>query len=75
MKPARKIVELNEIIKKYAVDKGFIYLDYYANMVDKTGGLKAPDFTSPDDLVHPNQNGYKVMESLVKKAIEQALKE
>ena len=33
-------------------------------MADEKGGLKVPEFTSSDDLVHPNEKGYKVMEEL-----------
>lgn len=73
LEPANKIVELNEILKKYAAEKEFEYVDYYTAMVDDKGGLKVPDYTSADDLVHPNKNGYKVMEELVEAAIEKAM--
>ncbi len=73
LQPAGKVVELNTILKNYANDKGFVYLDYYSEMVDENGGLKVPDFTSADDLVHPNENGYKVMESLLLPAVQRAL--
>lgn len=75
LEPANKIIELNKILKKYAVEKEFEYVDYYTAMVDDKGGLKVPDYTSADDLVHPNENGYKVMEKLAEAAIEKALKE
>ena len=41
------------------------YVDYYSSMVDLNGGLKVPEFTSNDDLVHPNLAGYKVMEEII----------
>ena len=75
LEPASMIIKLNEILQKYAADKNYIYVDYYTSLVDEIGGLKAPDFTPVDDLVHPNKKGYKVMESLIVKAIDQALKE
>jgi lysophospholipase L1-like esterase len=73
LEPAPKIIELNEMLRKYAVEKKFLYVDYYSNMVDDKGGLKVPDYTSQDDLVHPNMNGYKLMEKLVEAAIDKAL--
>ena len=71
LKPAEKIVTLNQWIKKYATENGCIYLDYYSSMVDDRKGLKAE--YSPDG-VHPNVAGYKVMEGLAEKAIAMALK-
>lgn len=71
--PATKIISINEKLKSYAEEKGFIYLDYYSSMVDDKGGLKVPDYTAADDLVHPNKAGYLVMEKLAQKAIDKAL--
>jgi lysophospholipase L1-like esterase len=34
-------------------------------MADDKGGLKVPEYTSSDDLVHPNLAGYKVMEKII----------
>ncbi len=69
--PAEKIAILNEWIKKYASDNGFVYLDYYSSMVDERKGLKS---LYSMDGVHPNIQGYKVMEPLARQAIENALK-
>ena len=73
LEPASKIIELNNMIKKYALENNFLYVDYYSHMVDDKGGLKVPDYTSQNDLVHPNKSGYKVMEGLVEAAIDKAL--
>jgi hypothetical protein len=43
-------------------------------MVDDKGGLKVPEYTSANDLVHPNKNGYLVMEKLAEIAINKALR-
>jgi len=75
LKPAEKIIELNERLKEYTKKKDFVYVDYYSEMVDEKGGLKVPDFTTADDMVHPNENGYKVMESVVKPILANALGE
>jgi lysophospholipase L1-like esterase len=73
--PAPKVAELNNLIKKYALEKGFPYVDYYTIMADENGGLKVPDFTSQDDLVHPNKRGYEVMEGILIPVISRLLKE
>jgi lysophospholipase L1-like esterase len=71
--PASKIITINKALKAYAEEKNFIYLDYYSAMVDDKGGLKVPDYTAANDLVHPNKAGYLVMEELAEKAIMKAL--
>jgi lysophospholipase L1-like esterase len=71
--PATKIIKINKALKAYAKENNFIYLDYYSAMVDDKGGLKVPDYTAVNDLVHPNKAGYLVMEKLAQKAIDKAL--
>ncbi len=70
MKPNEKIPILNKMIKDYADQNDVIYLDYYSAMVDDNNGMKK-EFS--EDGVHPNVDGYKVMEPLVEKAINEAL--
>lgn len=71
MEPAEKVIRLNAMIKAYCTQQKIIYVDYYTNMVDEQKGL--PKKYS-DDGVHPTLAGYKVMEPLVEKAIQLALK-
>ena len=71
--PANKVIELNSMLKKYAVENKLIYVDYHTAMKNKKNGLKVPEYTTANDLVHPNEAGYIVMEKLVQAAIEQAL--
>jgi len=71
LNPAEKIAALNEMIKKYAAQNHIIYVDYYSAMVDERKGLKDA-YTY--DGVHPNVEGYKVMEPIVEQAIKKALK-
>lgn len=71
--PAPKIKRLNELLQGYAAENDFYYLDYYSVLVDNNGGLKVPDFTSANDLVHPNKKAYLVMEDLVQVAINSVL--
>ena len=70
--PAEKIFTLNQMIKDYADKNGIIYLDFYSSMVDERKGLKA-EYTHPEDGVHPNEAGYRVMAPLTEAAITKAL--
>ncbi len=63
---------VNDWIKSYALAEGLVYLDYFSHMSDKEDGLKK---IYSDDGVHPNEDGYSVMEPLLLKAIELALKQ
>lgn len=74
LEPAPKIIELNEKLKIYAQKNNFIYLDYYSALVDGEGGLKVPDYTSANDLVHPNKSGYTVMEALLRDSVQGVLR-
>ena len=71
LEPAQKIVDLNKWIKNYAEKNEIIYIDYFTPMSDQRNGLKKE---YSEDGVHPNLAGYKVMEPLVEKAIEKALR-
>ena len=71
--PASKIITINKALKVFSEENNFIYLDYYSAMVDDKGGLKVPEYTTANDLVHPNKDGYLVMEKLAEIAINEAL--
>ncbi|MDL2214955.1 GDSL-type esterase/lipase family protein [Dysgonomonas sp. OttesenSCG-928-M03] len=66
----RKVSELNEMIKEYADEKGFVYVDYYSQMVDSEKAM-ITEYTS--DGVHVTLAGYKVMESIIKEEIDRIL--
>ena len=70
-RPPEKILELNVWIKKYAAEKGDVYLDYFSAMVDDQGLLKKE---LSEDGLHPNSVGYAVMAPLAEKAIQAALR-
>ena len=70
-RPPSKITAMNKWLKNYAQQNGFVYLDYYSAMADRNGFLKTG---TSDDGLHPNANGYKIMNPLAEKAIAQALK-
>jgi len=69
--PAEKIVELNKMIRDYAKQMRFEFVDYHSVMKDDKNGLKK-EFG--EDGVHPNKSGYLVMEPLIEKAISKTLK-
>lgn len=66
LQPADKVIELNQMIAAYADKNKITYVDYYKAMVDKNKGLKKQ---FGEDGVHPNLDGYKVMEDLLLKSI------
>lgn len=68
-----KIKSLNERIKAYAKENKIPYVDYYEAMLASDGKAMNPDYTWPNDGVHPTVKGYDVMEALIKPAIEKAL--
>ena len=70
-RPPGKILALNEWIKKYAADNGYVYLDYFPAAADEQGFLKSE---MTNDGLHPNAQGYAVMGPLAEKAIQEALK-
>ena len=68
--PAPKVIKLNKILKDYCNKNNLTYVDYYSFMSNKNGGLKVPEYTSSQDLVHPNKAGYSVMEKIILKALK-----
>jgi lysophospholipase L1-like esterase len=71
VKPAPEIAALNAMLRAYAAEHHVVFVDYYAAMVDARGGMKA-QFTA--DGVHPNVDGFRVMEPLVESGIAAALR-
>ena len=70
MEPGPKVIKLNSILKNYCDSNNIPYVDYFSAMSDEKGGLKVPEYTTADYLVHPNLAGYKVMEKIILKALE-----
>ena len=70
LEPAQHIVEINEWLRRFAREKNLIYVDYHEPLADERDAMKQ---TFSNDGVHPNRDGYSVMESLARHAIEQAL--
>ncbi|MEO8711169.1 MAG: GDSL-type esterase/lipase family protein [Parafilimonas sp.] len=68
---AEKVMKLNAMLKAYSDKNNVVYLDYFSAMKDDRNGL--PKRLSSDG-VHPNLDGYKIMEPLAQKAIAEAMK-
>lgn len=66
LKPAAQIIQLNDWLRGYARRVGATYLDYHAALATSDGALKRE--LSPDG-VHPNNDGYAVMEPITRRAI------
>lgn len=72
LQPAEKVIRLNEMLKAYSLKNNMVYVDYFSAMKDERNGLPA---SLSKDGVHPNLDGYKIMEPLVQKGIADALKQ
>ena len=70
MKPANDIIRLNEMIKAYAQENKIPYVDYHSVLKDEENGL--PRKYSKDG-VHPNAQGYAVMESVILPILKKVL--
>ena len=68
-----KIKALNRRLKEYAEKNDIPYIDYYEKMVNQSDGSMISDYTR--DGVHPNLEGYFVMESIAKPMIEKCEKQ
>lgn len=66
----QKIDALNQEIKAYADANGFAYIDYNSAMRDENGALIS---SYGNDSVHPNENGYEVMEKAAKDVIDKII--
>src|SRR6266404_7689723 len=70
LEPAQHIVEMNDWLRRFAREKSLIYVDYHEPLADERDAMKQ---TFSNDGVHPNRDGYSVMEPLARHALEQAL--
>jgi lysophospholipase L1-like esterase len=68
--PANDIRLLNEMIKAFAKENKIPYVDYYSALADEEGGLP---LKYSKDGVHPNINGYAVMQSVVLPTLKKIL--
>ena len=71
IQPAPLVIELNSMIRKYAMEQGLEYVDYHSFMSDEKGALKEG---LSDDRCHPNKEAYIPMEEAVVVAINKVVK-
>ena len=65
-RPPAVILELNGWLRQFCAQRGFSYVDYFSQLVDKAGFLKTD---LADDGLHPNSAGYRVMAPVAQTAI------
>ena len=64
---AEKIIELNEMLRKYAKDNKIIYVDYHTVMQNGQNGLLK---NLAKDGVHPTREGCGIMKGVLMKALK-----
>lgn len=65
-----KVRSLNERVKAYAKENKIPYVDYFSAMVTEDGTAMIPAYAKDNPGIHPNAEGYKVMESLLLPVIQ-----
>ena len=68
----QKIASLNARLKAYAKANKIPFVDYYSSMVSGNNKALNPVYTK--DGVHPNSEGYDVMEKLIQQAINKTIR-
>lgn len=70
VKPNELIPQLNKMIKEYAKTNRITYVDFFSVLADNTPGNEngLPEKYSKDG-VHPNIDGYSIMEDILLKAL------
>lgn len=66
-----KIQSLNGRIKEYAVANGIYFVDYYTPMVNSDHTAMNPAFAIDSPGVHPNSDGYDIMEIMLLKTLKE----
>ncbi|HSD07261.1 SGNH/GDSL hydrolase family protein [Flavobacterium sp.] len=63
IEPAEKIETLNAMILQYATANNIAYVDFYSAMTNEQKAMKS---IYTNDGVHPNNEGYVIMNSIIK---------
>ena len=66
-----QIQSLNGRIKEYAVENGIYFVDYFTPLVNSDHTAMSPGFASDNPGVHPNGDGYDVMEVVLMNVLKQ----
>ena len=70
IKPASIVIELNKMIKGYADEMNYQYVDYHSVLSTTSGAL---DSKYTKDHCHPTKEGYSVMIDVVQKVLKPML--
>jgi lysophospholipase L1-like esterase len=70
LNPPPKIAEVNKWMEDYCAKNHLVFCNYYPALVDSRPGFKAE---LSGDGVHPNSEGYALMEPIAEAAIKKAL--
>lgn len=70
LKPAPRLIGLNQRLKALAAARGIGFVDYFTALKDPDNGLRA---ALGNDGVHPNRAGYAAMRPLTERAISDAM--
>ncbi len=65
-----KIQKLNARVKAYAKANKIPYVDYFSALLSEDGKSMKAEYANDKPAVHPNKEGYKVMEGLLLPVIE-----
>lgn len=60
-----KIASLNHRLQALARQRGIQFVDYYSNLIDMDDSDRCLDTKYSADGVHPNEAGYRIMESII----------
>lgn len=66
----QKVRSLNERVKAYAQENKIPYVDYFGALVTEDGTEMNPKYAKDKPGIHPNADGYKVMEGLLLPVIQ-----
>ena len=66
----QKIRHLNDRVKAYAKANKIPYVDYFSALVSEDGSAMKAEYANDNPGVHPNAQGYAVMESLLLPVIQ-----
>lgn len=70
----QKVMSLNARVKAYADANKIPYVDYFSAMLSEDGTEMNPAYAKDKPGIHPNEEGYKVMESLLLPVIQKLRK-
>ena len=64
-----RIADMNTRIRALCNTRDWTYVDYFTPMADKTTGAILTQYS--DDRIHPNKDGYTVMEGIIRPVIRE----